>query len=226
MPFELPPQQTGAAAWYGPEITRREDWLMPLSPAEIAEVEIATKALASREADIAAIAARDFPLPTLGPKLKARVQDEVLNGRGFLLMRGLPVDRWSMREAATAYFGLGAHLGSARSQNGKGHVLGHVQDLGLDVQRPQCPHLPDQRPPDLSHGLLRHRRPAVPQDGAVRRPVGTGELDHDLQRDAPAPARSPRSCCSSRSPPTGAARCRKGRSPISRFRCSTGTRAF
>jgi hypothetical protein len=60
----------------------------------------------------------------------------VLNGRGFLLMRGLPVERWTIREAATAYFGLGAHLGSARSQNGKGHVLGHVQDLGLDVQDP------------------------------------------------------------------------------------------
>ncbi len=64
------------------------------------------------------------------------MRDEVLNGRGFLLMRGLPVERWSMREAATAYFGLGAHLGSARSQNAKGHVLGHVQDLGLDAHDP------------------------------------------------------------------------------------------
>jgi hypothetical protein len=109
---------------------------MPLSPAEIAEVEAATRALASREADIAAITRRDFPLPTLGARLKARVEDEVLNGRGFLLLRGLPVERWSIREAATAFFGLGAHLGSARSQNGKGHVLGHVQDLGLDVGDP------------------------------------------------------------------------------------------
>ena len=143
MSFELPPEQTGAAAWYGPEMSKRDDWLMPLSAAEIAEVETATKALAAREADIAAITAGDFPLPTLGPKLKARVSDEVLNGRGFLLLRGLPVERWTMREAATAFFGLGAHLGSARSQNGKGHVLGHVQDLGLDVERSQRAHLPD-----------------------------------------------------------------------------------
>ncbi|NDH61431.1 MAG: TauD/TfdA family dioxygenase [Alphaproteobacteria bacterium] len=136
MSFDLPPVQTGPAAWYGPEMTKRDEWLMPLSPAEIAEVESASKALASREADIAAISAQDFPLRTLGPRLKARVRDEVLNGRGFLLLRGLPVERWSMREAATAFFGLGAHLGSARSQNGKGHVLGHVQDLGLDVNDP------------------------------------------------------------------------------------------
>ena len=55
MPFELPPEQTNAAAWYGPEMSRRNDWSMPLTPAEIAEVESATKALAAREADIAAI---------------------------------------------------------------------------------------------------------------------------------------------------------------------------
>jgi hypothetical protein len=136
MPFELPPEQTGPSAWYGPALSQRSDWQMPLSPAEIAEVEAATRSLAAREADIAAIAARDFPLPTLGPQLRARVEGEVLNGRGFLLLRGLPVERWTMREAATAFFGLGAHLGSARSQNGKGHVLGHVKDLGLASDDP------------------------------------------------------------------------------------------
>ncbi|WP_428676558.1 TauD/TfdA family dioxygenase [Reyranella sp.] len=136
MSYELPPEQTGAAAWYGPEIARRDDWMMPLSAAEVAEVEAATQALVARDADIAVLKPKDFPLPTLGAKLRSRVGEEVLNGRGFLLLRGLPVDRWSIRESATAFFGLGAHLGSARSQNGKGHVLGHVQDLGLDVNDP------------------------------------------------------------------------------------------
>ena len=136
MSFALPPEQTGAAAWYGPDLATRDDWLMTLSAADVAEVESATRALAAREADIAAIKAADFPLPTLGPRLKARVRDEVLQGRGFLMVRGLPVERWSIRESATAFYGLGSHLGSARSQNGKGHVLGHVKDLGLDVHDP------------------------------------------------------------------------------------------
>ncbi len=132
----LPPEQTGAAAWYGPDMAARGEWLMTLSTADVGEVERAAEPLVARNADIAAISAGDFPLPSLGPKLKARVREEVLNGRGFLLMRGLPVERCSLREAATAYFGLGAHLGSARSQNAKGHVLGHVRDLGLDAQDP------------------------------------------------------------------------------------------
>lgn len=136
MSFALPPEQTGPAAWYGPDLVTRDDWLMKLSPADVAEIEAATRALAGREADIAAIRAADFPLPTLGPRLKERVKEEVLNGRGFLMLRGLPVERWSIRESATAFYGLGSHLGSARSQNGKGHVLGHVKDLGLDVHDP------------------------------------------------------------------------------------------
>jgi len=136
MSFVLPPEQTGPAAWYGPEMAKRDDWAMALSVAEVAEIEAATERLVARDADIATLRAGDFPLPTLAAKLKPRVAAEVLNGRGFLLMRGLPVERWSMREAATAFFGLGSHLGSPRSQNGKGHVLGHVQDLGLDVADP------------------------------------------------------------------------------------------
>jgi hypothetical protein len=136
MSLVLPPLQTGAAAWYGPEMAARGEWLMLLASADILEIERAVEPLVARDGDIAAISAADFPLPSLGPKLKARVRDEVLSGRGFLLMRGLPVERWSLRAAATAYFGLGAHLGSARSQNAKGHVLGHVRDLGLDAQDP------------------------------------------------------------------------------------------
>jgi hypothetical protein len=136
MPLDLPPEQSGPAAWYGPDMAQRDEWLMRLSARDVAEVEAASRPLVEREADIAALTPRDFPLPTLGPLLQRRVRDEVLNGRGFLLLRGLPVERWSMREAATAFFGLGCHLGSARSQNGKGHVLGHVRDLGLDVNDP------------------------------------------------------------------------------------------
>jgi hypothetical protein len=134
--IELPPEQHSAAAWYGPDMAARADWRMLLSTADIAEIESATDALIASDTDIATITAGEFPLPNLGPRLKARTRDEVLNGRGFLLIRGLPVERWSLRQSATAYFGLGSHLGAARSQNAKGHVLGHVQDLGLDAADP------------------------------------------------------------------------------------------
>jgi hypothetical protein len=114
---------------------KRRDWIVPLEAADLAEIEAAMAPLVARQADIAKITRRDFPLPRLGAKL-AGVLHELLHGRGFVVLRGLPVERYDMRQAATAFFGIGTYLGSARSQNAKGHVLGHVKDLGLDVKDP------------------------------------------------------------------------------------------
>jgi hypothetical protein len=111
----------------------RRDWIEPLSDSAIAEVEFATERaiehLTNSEVDIVAMRKEDFPLPTLGPRLE-RMRAEVLTGRGFVLMRRFPVERWSKLQRAVAFFGLGTHWGNARSQNADGHVLGHVKDLG------------------------------------------------------------------------------------------------
>jgi hypothetical protein len=45
-------------------------------------------------------------------------------------------DRYTLEKAALAYWGLGLHLGRPVSQNAKGHLLGHVRDLGLDPANP------------------------------------------------------------------------------------------
>jgi hypothetical protein len=131
----LPPEIQGPSAWYGPEMLTRRDWIEPLSETEIAEVERATKPLAETRADITSIRRVDFPLPTLGPRLQ-RILDDTLNGRGFTLIRSLPVERWTKLESAIAFFGIGAHIGAARPQNAKGHALGHVKDLGLSSSDP------------------------------------------------------------------------------------------
>jgi hypothetical protein len=132
---ELPQEIHGPSAWYGPDLMARRDWIEQLTHAEILEIDAAAEKLANAEFDIPSIRKQDFPLPTLGPRLR-RILNEVLTGRGFVLLRRLPVERWSRRKTATAYFGLGAHLGNARSQNAQGHVLGHVKDLGQSSSDP------------------------------------------------------------------------------------------
>jgi hypothetical protein len=72
-----------------------------------------------------------FPLPTLSDFLDA-LRDDILNGKGFLLFKGLPVQEWGNHKSAVAYMGLGTYLGYFVSQNGLGHVLGHVKDTGAD----------------------------------------------------------------------------------------------
>lgn len=120
----------GPSAWTGAEMRKREsEWTYRLSPSHVAEIEAALQAVRARGLDIADISRDDFPLPTLGPVLE-RLRAEVLDGRGFVLLRGMPVENRPIVESATAYWGVGTHFGSARSQNAKGHLLGHVYDLG------------------------------------------------------------------------------------------------
>ena len=131
----LPPEIHGPSAWYGPELTHTSDWLEYLSPTEIEEIKRAGKRLGSESYDIVTMRSEDFPVPTLAPRLR-QLLDQVLNGRGFVLLRALPVENWTKREAAIAFFGIGTHLGNARSQNAGGHVLGHVRDLGKSSRDP------------------------------------------------------------------------------------------
>jgi len=121
----------GPSAWVGSDLRHREaEWSYRLSPSEVAEIEAAVSAVRTRGLDLADIRREDFPLPTLGPVLE-QLRAEVLDGRGFVLLRGMPVENRPIAESATAYWGVGTWFGSARSQNAKGHLLGHVYDLGL-----------------------------------------------------------------------------------------------
>jgi len=132
---EIPQEIGGPSAWLGPDLAVRGDWIEQLTETEILEIDRVAERLTNAEMDIPSIRQHDFPLPTLGPRLR-RILGELLTGRGFVLLRRLPVERWSMRKTATAFFGLGTHLGNARSQNAQGHVLGHVKDLGQSSRDP------------------------------------------------------------------------------------------
>ena len=120
------------AAWRGREMVAQDVWEYRLTEAEVAEVDAAVAAI---DRPLIEVDREAFPLPALGPKL-AGLRRELLDGRGFFLLRGLPVRRMSREEAVAAFWGIGAHFGSARSQNAKGHLMGHVKDMGLHSSDP------------------------------------------------------------------------------------------
>jgi len=119
------------AAWYGPDLMSRPDeWITHLSDIHIAELTKATRsAMGACGEDIASVSPGTFPLPTLSPALDD-LRNQLIHGCGFALIKGLPIDEFDQRQAATLFFGLGSHLGSSRSQNAAGHILGHVRDIG------------------------------------------------------------------------------------------------
>jgi hypothetical protein len=132
----LPPEVRDVSVWYGPELVRQTDWIVRLRDTEIAEVEAAVhKSEKSQLQQSTSFTSQDVPLVTLASRLRGML-DEVMNGRGFVLIKGLPVERWTRREAAIAFLVIGVHLGNLRMQNAEGHLLGNVRDLGRSSEDP------------------------------------------------------------------------------------------
>ncbi len=63
-------------------------------------------------------------------------REELRTGRGFLLLSGVPVERWGEEDASTFFWALGLHLGQPGAQNPDGDLLGHVVDTGEDAANP------------------------------------------------------------------------------------------
>jgi hypothetical protein len=121
--------------WTGPEMATRRDWIHELTPAEIAELDGAVAHARATDKPLAQLSRADFPLDGLALSAESWL-DEHDSGRGFVLVRGVPVERYSEEDASLAYWGLGLHLGRAVSQNAAGDLLGHVRDAGLERRDP------------------------------------------------------------------------------------------
>ncbi|HXU99024.1 MAG TPA: TauD/TfdA family dioxygenase [Caulobacteraceae bacterium] len=118
-----------ACEWRAPDVTDPAEWTETLTQGEIVELEAAMANARAVSDDFLDIAKADFPLPTLGPRLAA-IEAELMDGRGFVLLRGLPRERWTNDDMCLAYWGIGAHLGRPWPQNHHGHLLGDVTDQG------------------------------------------------------------------------------------------------
>jgi hypothetical protein len=119
---------TDPADWRAADLAASDDWVFPLTDGEIAEIDNAVAVVEAAGIEIADITEDDFQLPTLHARLK-HIEHTILHGRGVALVKGVPVERYNRQQAAIAYWGIGLRLGVPVSQNGKGHVLGHVKNL-------------------------------------------------------------------------------------------------
>lgn len=125
----------GPAAWRGPELAARRDWLVELTPAQLEELEAACAAVEETGFALGQVGREQFPLPTLGAVARGW-GEELMHGRGVVVLRGFPVARWGDERSALAYWGLGQHIGRPGAQNPQGELLGHVVDTGEDATNP------------------------------------------------------------------------------------------
>jgi hypothetical protein len=123
------------SVWIGREVASRRDWVHELSVAEIDDLDRAIAHARATGKTLAQLSRDDFPLGVLARSVEDWL-DALDGGRGFVLVRGVPVERYGETDASLAYWGLGLHLGRAVSQNAAGDLLGHVRDAGLSRRDP------------------------------------------------------------------------------------------
>lgn len=118
------------SGWRGRDLTDEAEWVIELEPD-------AVEALASHARRVAAGASTttDFrPSATTSDQLAA-MTSAVLHGRGFTLLRGLPVDELDDGARAALCTTIGQLLGVPIRQNADGDELIRVRDEGKDFSQ-------------------------------------------------------------------------------------------
>ena len=117
------------AAWKGPEINWKEQGLHVLTSEEIQEIDRALENLKSLgKVDFPDINPTNFPLDKVG-QLMSSLPKRLQEGCGFLMLRGLPRERYSDDDMALVYFGLSSYVGKTLTQSYLGDLIGHVVNV-------------------------------------------------------------------------------------------------
>jgi len=130
---DFPKEISGETVWKAEDYANKpERWVHVFNDEEIAELSTAADKFVANKIPLTGISKDNFCLPDLS-KFLTSMRSEILNGKGFILFKGFPVEEWGNHKSAIAYMGLGTYLGYFVSQNSRGHVLGHVKDVGEDA---------------------------------------------------------------------------------------------
>jgi len=131
---DLPTQPIrDGSTWTPDDLANDSSWVHRFESADIEELEAAVEALMRRGVALFECGRNDFNLPGLGRKFRQTV-DEVENGRGIALWRGIDPSRYDEATLKMLYWGIGTHLGTPITQNAKGDLIGHVRDQGGSYQ--------------------------------------------------------------------------------------------
>ncbi len=122
-------QLEGPGVWKGPDIDWMKEGLHILSDQELEEIDLALEHLMTLgNLDFTEITPDTFPLDKVGDLMRS-LPVRLRTGRGFLMLRGLPREKYSDDELTRIYFGLGSYVGTPMTQSYLGDILGHVMDV-------------------------------------------------------------------------------------------------
>lgn len=158
VPPGFPSKLVSPLVWEGKDVEKRGDWAYKLNDTQLDEIDAALHSYKSicfshlfrAQHQLTAVDLHKpfgyinqttFPLPTLRPVLRD-LSKELHNGRGFFVLRGLRIDRYSREDNIIIYTGVSSHIGSIRGrqqdtrlQNGTSPVISHIKDISNTVDK-------------------------------------------------------------------------------------------
>ena len=125
-------------AWKASSFKDPSDYLVELTSDDRGDLLAAVDSLEKRGrlTPVHALARDDFLFGGLGAKL-ARAYDEVRTGKGFVVLRGLPLEGLSLEQFTACAWGIGTYFGKALSQNAQGERVTSVIDATAEDATPR-----------------------------------------------------------------------------------------
>ena len=119
---------SGRSAWKGSDLQNSTEWIYTLTPEAIADIDAILARLRANPVALTDMRREHFPFTSTAAEL-AGILDELENGRGFVVIRGLPFGKYGDEDIARIFWGIGTHFGFPISQNASGDLLGHVKAI-------------------------------------------------------------------------------------------------
>lgn len=118
------------AIWYSADLERDQSWTLRMSDEAARGLDRAMRHAKALGKPLLDMTSDDFPLEPACADILHRAFKATQQRWGMCLLKGLPVHRWSVEEAKLAYWGIGLHVGVARTQNRASDIMNDVRDSG------------------------------------------------------------------------------------------------
>ncbi|KAL1861884.1 hypothetical protein Plec18170_000707 [Paecilomyces lecythidis] len=145
LPEGFPSSLSGDLVWDGNTLSSRYSWNYDLTAEDLDEINNALGHFKSLNKPMGELSPETFPLPNLHALMR-EISNEVHNGHGFKVIRGLPVDSYTREENVIIYTGLSSHVAPIRGrQDNKWQgktadvLVAHVKDLSQSCRPTDIP---------------------------------------------------------------------------------------
>ena len=116
------------SAWRGSGFESIDDVSFTLTAAHVDALDAALQHVKASGLTLDTVERADFDLTAIADDI-AEIEREILHGRGIVILRGFPIDGYSVEDIEIMYWGLGCYLGVGESQSTLGDRIGRVEDV-------------------------------------------------------------------------------------------------